>query len=83
MSVTLCLDKTSSHSAGCPNTSRDVDREGTHPNGPTSRLCRVAVSCRAAISWQQVVGELGHGGCSDVSAVGFAQCPGNSWNGWE
>lgn len=26
MSVTLCLDKTSSHSAGCPNTSRDVDR---------------------------------------------------------
>lgn len=30
-----------------------------------------------------MVGELGSGGCSDLSAVGFAHCSGNSWNGWE
>lgn len=40
-------------------------------------------SCRAAISWQQLVGELGSRSGGDLSAVGLAQCHGNSWNGWE
>lgn len=40
-------------------------------------------SSRAAISWQQLVGELGSRSCGDLSAVGLAQCHGNSWNGWE
>lgn len=31
--------------------------EGAHPNGPMSCVCHAAVSCWAAISWQQAVGE--------------------------